>query len=390
MGLFGKKKASAFASGSGEYVAPSVSSPIYVAEQAEATAAIMEDEDMIQIDRVSVPSLTTVEDGTLEATNQFDVEEAAVVEEGKATETPVSMMPTPHNQDQVTFATPQPGTFDEPSVLGEATYKSAKTCQTFGTVRTTESMESKDTAFTITRNGQYLTLNGFANGHLMRWKFAAEEGPAILRIPAVFLALGVIGTTLYPIIMYPEHWTVPNIINAFHTCVLSSLILILEARVLGVRNPTNFRARVRGVLTRYINLLKLLWGRGLLYIFTASMNLTIDFHAVIYTAFPMLGLGVLAIASGAHASYNLDRMKSSLTDEAFLWAKFEANDTDQDNKLDLNGFAELLWSLGLEFDDVYTYKAFQQIDRDGDLMVTFEEFKKWWIVTQNDGRRLHS
>lgn len=251
-------------------------------------------------------------------------------------------------------------------------------------------MESKDTAFTITRNGQYLTLNGFANGHLMRWKFAAEEGPAILRIPAVFLALGVIGTTLYPIIMYPEHWTVPNIINAFHTCVLSSLILILEARVLGVRNPTNFRARVRGVLTRYINLLKLLWGRGLLYIFTASMNLTIDFHAVIYTAFPMLGLGVLAIASGAHASYNLDRMKSSLTDEAFLWAKFEANDTDQDNKLDLNGFAELLWSLGLEFDDVYTYKAFQQIDRDGDLMVTFEEFKKWWIVTQNDGRRLHS
>ena len=40
------------------------------------------------------------------------------------------------------------------------------------------------------------------------------------------------------------------------------------------------------------------------------------------------------------------------------------------------------------FDDIYTYKAFQQIDRDNDNKVTFEEFKHWWIVTQNDGRKL--
>ena len=56
--------------------------------------------------------------------------------------------------------------------------------------------------------------------------------------------------------------------------------------------------------------------------------------------------------------------------------------------IDVNGFAEMLWSVGLEFDDTYTYKAFQQIDKDIDGKVTFEEFKRWWIVTQNDGNGL--
>jgi hypothetical protein len=133
-----------------------------------------------------------------------------------------------------------------------------------------------------------------------------------------------------------------------------------------------------------------LWGRGLLYIFVGSMNLTIDFDKVVYSAFPIIGLGLIAICSGAHASFNLDKMKTSLTDESYLWSKFDANDPDKDNFIDINGFAELLWALGLEFDDVYTYKAFTQIDSDSDAKVSFEEFKDWWIVTQNDGRKLKS
>jgi hypothetical protein len=222
----------------------------------------------------------------------------------------------------------------------------------------------------------------------MRWKFAAEEGPTIIRIPAVLLALGQIGTTIFPLVTVPAFWTLPNIICATHTIVLSSLILVLEGRVVGVRSPTNFRARVRGVLTRYINLLRLLWGRGLLYIFAATMNLTSDFDKVMYTAIPMMALGVIAIGAGAHASFNLDKMKSSLTDEAYLWTKFEGNVMDKDNRIELAGFAELLWSLGLEFDDVYTYKAFQQIDKNCDGKISFEDFKSWWVVSQNEGRKL--
>ena len=257
--------------------------------------------------------------------------------------------------------------------------------------KTVDTKETQDSAFTITRNGQFLTLNGFANGHLMRWKFAAEEGPTIIRIPALFLAIGAMVTSLYPMISDAAYWTIPNVICAFHTCVLCSLIVVLEGRVLCFnRSPMNGRAKARGVTTRYLNITRLVWGRGLLYIFAGTMNLTIDWMYVLYTAIPLIILGIMAILSGAHASYNLDKMKASLTDEAYLWGRFDSNDGDNDGLVDLSGFADLLWDVGLEFDDVYTYKAFQQIDKDSDGKVSFEEFKRWWIVTQNDGHRLRS
>jgi hypothetical protein len=258
------------------------------------------------------------------------------------------------------------------------------------TVRTSETIGSKETSFSITRDGQYLTLNGFANGHLMRWKFAAEEGPTIIRLPALLLAFGCVVTSFWPLITMPAYWHVPNLISAFHTCVLCSLIIVLEGRVLMYRSPMNTRARVRGIATRYLNILRLVWGRGLLYIFAGSMNLTINFFYVIYTGLPLCIIGLLAVGTGAHASYNMNKIRASLTDEAYLWGKFDVNDADNDGLLDVNGFAELLWDLGLEFDDVYTYKAFQQIDKDSDSKVSFEEFKGWWIVTQNDGQKLQN
>lgn len=280
---------------------------------------------------------------------------------------------------------------DDPTVDDDNDTRTFRTEFTAPTLRSVRSEETKDSAFTITKNGQYLTMNGFANGHLMRWKFAAEEGPAFIRFPAILLALTVIGTTLYPIVVNTFYWTPSSIICAFHTCVLASLIFVLEGRVLvGSRAPTSFRARVRAVVTRYINLFRLLWGRGLLYIFVATMNMTIDHPFALWSGSALAVFGLLAIASGAHASYNLDKMKTSLTDEAYLWSKFDALDADNDNYIDLNEFAELLWALGLEFDDAYTYKAFSQINGDPTSKITFEQFRDWWIVTQNKGRVLRN
>jgi hypothetical protein len=385
MGLFNnKKKESTPESGKGDYVAPSVAAatssqlrttplrttPDASLSQAQATVAVMQ-------------SFSTADPDAMSRVRSVQVA-VEVVGKSKNPNTNADPQAAPQTAPiDVPLGSPDaPTSFDEPSVL------SGRTGKTYPTLRSADSDDSKDSAFTITRNGQYLTLNGFANGHLMRWKFAAEEGPAFIRIPAVLLALGCIVTTAYPLVAFEDLWTIPLMICAVHTWILSLLIIVLEARVIGIRDPTNFRARIRGVITRYINVTRLVWGRGLLYIYAGSMNLTIDDNYVVYTAFPLMVLGVIAIGTGAHASYNLDRMKSSLTDEAFLWSKFEVNDCDNNNKIDVNGFAELLWSLGLEFDDVYTFKAFQQIDKNRDNKISFEQFKTWWIVTQNDGRRL--
>eukprot|EP00980_Cylindrotheca_fusiformis_P002825 scaffold672_cov126-Cylindrotheca_fusiformis.AAC.26 len=307
---------------------------------------------------------------------------------------PADIDPSPPRtiQNSVEPSTPGPPKLPRPITAGaspgddEYSLMSANYDQ--DTVRTEE---TRDTTFTITRNGESLTWNGFANGHLMRWKFAAEEGLTIVRIPALLLAVACIITTVWPLVTMPAYWHVPNLIGSFHTCVLCMLILVLEGRVLMYnRSPMNARAWFRGVTIRYLNVTKLVWGRGLLYIFAGSMNLTIDFRYVIYTGLPLCVLGLIAIATGAHASYNLDKVKSSLTDESYLWGRFSFSDSDSDGRIDINSFAELMWDLGMEFDDVYTYKAFQQIDKDADGKISFDEFKTWWIVSQNDHHRLHN
>ena len=393
MGLFGKKKSKDPPAEGGSYVAPALDDNC------------SSDEDMVKIDKDSIPD-DLEENGKVTPKNKEDAKETDL-EKGEKDGSSVSIMPNPYSQVTATLESPQP-TYDDATVVTKSTYQTKQTFGTYptlqtadtgetkqtkqtfvtyATVKTTDTTDTKDSAFTITRNGQYLTLNGFANGHLMRWKFASEEGPTIIRILALLLALSTIGCCVYAIVTDWRLWTISDIITFVHTTVFCSFIIVLDGRAVGVRGPTHLRARVRGILTRYFNILRLLWGRGLLYMFVGSLVITMDFYYIPLVGIPMILLGLIALASGAHASYNLDRMKSSLTDEAYLWAKFECN-SDQEGVLNLDGFAELLWNLGLEFDDVYTYKAFQQIDKDGDGKISFEGFKDWWIVTQNDGRTL--
>lgn len=375
MGLFNKKKSPAAAPpATGGYVAPTVAlSPGHPGDiECAAPAGSQMGND----------SSATSRTGTIHNTTTSH----------KKKDTLISSLPHQLPAQQTTVAAPTShhdarsvGTYDD-----TRTYRTEYTTGGQTTVKTTGSDETgTDSAFTITKNGQYLTMNGFANGHLMRWKFAAEEGPAFIRFPALLLALGVIGTTIYPLVTDSNYWKLSTIICAFHTCVMASLIFVLEGRlIMGIRAPTGIRARIRAVVTRYLNLFRLLWGRGLLYIFVGSMSMTMDHIYADYGGLALMVFGIFAILSGAHASYNLDKMKSSLTDESFLWAHFDTHDHDHDNHIDLNQFSELLYELGLEFDDAYTFKAFSQINGNVAGVISFEQFRDWWIVAQNKGRPL--
>jgi hypothetical protein len=115
------------------------------------------------------------------------------------------------------------------------------------------------------------------------------------------------------------------------------------------------------------------------------LNITIWFPPyTLCTGLALIGMGFLAILVGAHASFNLERLKMSLTDHSFLWSKFVAADSDKDNLIDISEFSNLVWSLGLELDDAYTFRAFSQIDNDSDARINFQEFKNWWIAVQDD------
>ena len=274
---------------------------------------------------------------------------------------------TVHSADSRTFLTRNPSSESE-SIITRKT-----------------DIENPAETYSITKNGKCLANNHFANAQLMRWKSASEEGPFLIQKAVVLSAMGAIFTTIYPVIIYEQYWNLSSLICAFHTTMLSFLIMIFESRVCGTRNPTSSRARLRSFFVRHLNVLRLFWGRGFLYMFAGSMNITMLFYPYNYiTGGILIALGILSVLMGAHASYNLERMRLSLTDASYLWGKFINYDSDSDNLININDFSELIWSLGLELDDEYSYRAFLEIDHDRDGLITFHEFKYWWIASQDD------
>lgn len=274
---------------------------------------------------------------------------------------------TVHSADSRTFLTRNPSSESE-SIITRKT-----------------DIENPVETYSITKDGKYLANNHFANAQLMRWKSSSEEGPFLIQKAVVLSAMGAIFTTIYPLIVYDQYWKLSSLICAFHTTMLSFLIIIFEIRVCGTRNPTSSRARLRSFFVRHLNVLRLFWGRGFLYMFAGSMNITMLFYPYNYiTGGILIALGILSVLMGAHASYNLERMRLSLTDASYLWGKFIDYDSDGDNLVNIDDFSQLIWSLGLELDDEYTYRAFLEIDRDRDGLINFNEFKYWWIASQDD------
>mmetsp|Transcript_18220 Transcript_18220/g.34565 ORF Transcript_18220/g.34565 Transcript_18220/m.34565 type:complete len:356 (-) Transcript_18220:75-1142(-) len=220
-------------------------------------------------------------------------------------------------------------------------------------------------------------LNSLFNGHLMKWKFEAEEGSPFIRIPAFLGALALIVATVIALVMEPESWTAHSIVMSVCILFMSMFVLILDGRFLA-SNPLSARAHLRNIMTRNFNIFRFLWGRGLLYIAAGILSVAQMWPVNLYAGIYVICVGVVALSVGVHASRKFAALRNSLADESFLLLVFSNYDTDGDGYVSPSEFAILLADLGMELDDRYTLKAFNVIDTDNDRRVSFEEFSHWW------------
>ena len=220
-------------------------------------------------------------------------------------------------------------------------------------------------------------LNSLFNGHLMKWKFEAEEGSPFIRIPAFLGAISLIVATVISLVMEPESWTAHSIVMSVCILLMSTFVLILDGRFLA-SNPLSARAHLRNIMTRNFNIFRFLWGRGLLYIAAGILSVAQMWPVNLYSGIYVICVGVVALSVGVHASRKFAALRNSLADESFLLLVFSNYDTDGDGYVNPSEFAILLADLGMELDDRYTLKAFNVIDTDNDRRVSFEEFSHWW------------
>jgi uncharacterized protein YjeT (DUF2065 family) len=206
--------------------------------------------------------------------------------------------------------------------------------------------------------------------------------------PAVFGALGLMVTSILAVVLYPEAWEPHSIVMTVCVVIMAIFILVLEGRFL-FTNPLSARAHLRNIMTRNFNMLRFVWGRGLLYIAAGTLNIAQTWLMTLISGGIMVLLGVLSLFLGVHASRKFAALRNSLADESYLLLIFSKYDRNGDGYLEPYEFSNLLSHLGIDLDDRYTLKAFNVIDTDGRRKISFDDFSHWWALGFIErGRRL--
>lgn len=225
--------------------------------------------------------------------------------------------------------------------------------------------------------GSSSSLHGVFNGHLMKWRFEAEEGGPFVRIPAFFGSTGLIFTTTYALIFDANTWTILSIVLSLFIYAIALLGLVLEGRFM-CSNPLGIRAHLRSALTRKNRIFRFVWGRGLLYMLAGGLSSALILLPSLISGIFMVTVGATAVLTGAYSYRKFYSLRDSLKDEEYLVTVFNRYDYDRDGFITLPEFVNMLSSLGMDLDDRFGIKAFHAADIKHDYKISYEDFQTWW------------
>ena len=221
------------------------------------------------------------------------------------------------------------------------------------------------------------SLHGVFNGHLMKWRFEAEEGGPFLRVPAFCGSTALIITTTYGLIFDPNTWTILSIVLSLFIYAIALLSLVLEGRFM-CTNPLGIRAHLRSALTRKNRMFRFVWGRGLLYMVAGGLSCGLVLVPATIAGIFMVFVGVNCVILGAYSSRMFYLLRDSLKDDDYLASTFNKYDYDGDGYITLPEFVNLLSKLGMDLDDRVGIKAFHAADVNHEYKISFEAFQTWW------------
>ena len=136
---------------------------------------------------------------------------------------------------------------------------------------------------------------------------------------------------------------------------------------------------VRKVVMAEARVLTTLTGRSGFYFVLSTLLLAqqatlLDLLIGLYGLFLSIGMFVM----GRQAAGKLKHLRSSMTDEAELRAKFAQFDTDRDGRLSSAELATLCADLGSMLSHAELEGAIKLLDTNGDGHIERDEFVAWW------------
>jgi len=203
----------------------------------------------------------------------------------------------------------------------------------------------------------------------------AEDGPLSFRVLAFLGGAIMMVTSVLSVLSDVFTFSIMSSLISLYTFILGLFIIVLEGKMfMPIRSVGAYQQQ----LFSMAKFLQYVWGRGMLYIFAGTLQLSqmnfLNIISGVYICF----VGIISLLVGHSTSSKLIQLRTSITDEAVLQQKFKEHDKDEDNALNLLEFQSFITDLGLEMDHNELVAAFNEIDFSDTGKVSLNDFTGWW------------
>ena len=177
-----------------------------------------------------------------------------------------------------------------------------------------------------------------ATSHIVQ---AQADGPFTFRILGLMGGLAMIVSNGIAILDRFFSFNFTGAMIAIYGVFFGVIITLLEG-------PFPFKERVQGGIRFHAKFLEFTWGRGALYFFVGTLQVSnwnmLDWAVGGF----MIFVGVTAIGAGIASARDLKLLKFSMADEAKLKEQFHAHDSNGDGKLDVKELTAFVRDSGVE------------------------------------------
>ena len=211
----------------------------------------------------------------------------------------------------------------------------------------------------------------FVNASAQKIHKDRTEGPLTYRAMAFMGGVAMIFSNVIniPSRFFSFHFA--GALIAFYGTIFGVIITMLEGP-----GPCG---RCTGAGVRYYaKFLEFTWGRGLLYFFVGSLQVSnVNLLDWVVGGW-MIFTGVVAIGVGFTASRQMRLLKFSIKSEEELRTKWMQYDSNGDGTFDIKDLSRFVKDAGIEMTRNQLAATFLALDRNFDEHISYEEFYAWW------------
>jgi hypothetical protein len=212
---------------------------------------------------------------------------------------------------------------------------------------------------------------GMVNASTEQIRTALTQGPMTFRVMAFIGGLAMIVSNGIVILHRLFSLQFSGAMIATYGVIFGVIISVLVG-------PLTCSKRMQASIRYYAKFLEFTWGRGALYIFVASLQIS-NFDILDWAVGGwMMFVGITAIYLGISTSRQLKLINVSVKSEEDLKKKWREADADSNDTLDIKELTQLTKNARLEMSCNEIAAVFSTLGRGFDERISFEEFYTWW------------